>query len=72
MSYCQCDTVTDVRATSECGGEDYLYLRCNHCHGKLARVRTKEELLDALTDPTVAGETVTLRFEPNDSPWMWE
>lgn len=72
MSRCNCLNPTKIRATSENTGQNFLYLRCGHCGGKLGTVRIDiNELTERVTDPAVVEEPVTIRFDPHDSPWLF-
>ncbi len=87
MSYCSCEQPLEYRITSENTGDDFLYLRCNECHGKAGRVDididaftdhiTNPEELDP-HDPEVAKTvvehghpTVSLLLDATDSPFMF-
>lgn len=85
IAMCQCDQTTVYRATSENGGEEYLYLRCADCGDKIGRVPIDlEALKETVTDPNTlpsiedgAYETshtprVSIHFDASDSPWMFE
>lgn len=87
MSYCTCDNPREYRATSENAEKEFLYLRCNHCGGKVGRVDIDlEALAEHITDPNdldptrpdVAESidehetaTVSIHLSANDSPFMF-
>jgi len=68
MSSCSCDEPTEYRATSESTSGSYLYLRCEHCGGKVGRVSVDyRDLRENVTNPDDAEERVSIHLDPGDN-----
>lgn len=78
MSSCDCDRPREFRATAENAGEDYLYLRCAVCGGKVGRVAIDiDQFTDVITNPETlpTGDfkpvpSVSIHLDAGDSPFI--